>query len=153
MTFVQCLTNFNRCKFVHQQFGNLKYTEMCNKVHENDMRFYLGVHIFTPLIVLHREMGWITVKYRHYLNTLRFRSRMIKLTNTSITRHVFQRDIDLSITNTNDWCSNFKQLLPVVRLSLHDEHLWENNCNDLNEIKSKLFKISFNNFDFISFKS
>ena len=64
---------------------------------------------------------------------------MMKLHNTSITRHVFQRDIDLSMTNKNNWCSNFKQLL--VRLSLYDESLWKTNCYDLNEIKSKLFKL------------
>ena len=58
---------------------------------------------------------------------------------TSITRHVFQRDTDLSMTNKNICCSNFKQLL--VRLSLYDESLWKTNCYDLNEIKSKLFKL------------
>ena len=66
---------------------------------ENAMRFYLGVHKFTPLPALYGEMGWIAVKYRHYLSTFRFRNRMMKLPNTSITRHVFQRDIDLSMTN------------------------------------------------------
>ena len=63
----------------------------------------------------------------------------MKLPNTSITRHVFQRDIDLSMTNKNNWCSNFKQML--VRLSLYDESLWKTNCYDLNEIKSKLFRL------------
>ena len=112
---------------------------MCNKVHENAMRFYLGVHKFTPLPALYGEMGCIAVKYRHYLSTFRFWNRMMKLPNTSITRHVFQRDIDLSMTNKNNWCSNFKQML--VRLSLYDESLWKTNCYDLNEIKSKLFKL------------
>ena len=64
---------------------------------------------------------------------------MMKLPNTSITRHVLQRDIDLSMTNKNNWCSNFKQLL--VRLSIYDESLWKTNCYDLSEIKSKLFKL------------
>ena len=74
-------------------------------------------------------MGWIVVKYRYYLNTFRFWIRMMKLPNISIARHVLQRDIDLSMTNTNNWCSNFKQLL--VRLSLYhvyDESLWKTNC-------------------------
>ena len=62
---------------------------------------------------------------------------MMELHNTSITRHVLQRYIELSMTNTNNWCSNFKQLL----VSIHGEPLWETNCYDLNEIKAKLFKI------------
>ena len=121
------------------EIWGFKNTEICNKVHENARRFYLGVHKFTPLPALYGEMGWIAVKYRHYLSTFRFWNRMMKLPNTSITRHVFQRDIDLSMTNKNNWCSNFKQLL--VRLSLHGESLWKTNCFDLNEIKSKLFKL------------
>ena len=104
------------------EIWGFKNTEICNKVHENARRFYLGVHKFTPLPALYGEMGWIAVKYRHYLSTFRFWNRMMKLPNTSITRHVFQRDIDLSMTNKNNWCSNFKQLL--VRLSLYDESLW-----------------------------
>ena len=75
-----------------------KNTEMCDKEHENAMRFYLGVHKLTPLSALYGEMDWIAVKYRHYLNTFGFWNRMLKLPNTSITRHVFQRDIDLSMT-------------------------------------------------------
>ena len=75
-----------------------KNTEMCNKVHENAMRFYLGVHKFTPLPVSYGEMGWISVKYRYYLNTFGFWNRMMKLPNTSITRHVLQRYIDISMT-------------------------------------------------------
>ena len=96
-------------------------TEMCNKVHENAMRFYLGVLKFTPLPALYGEMGWIAVKYRHYLSTFRSWNRMMKLPNTRITRHALQQDFDLSMTNKNKWCSNFKQLL--VRLSLYDESL------------------------------
>ena len=94
---------------------------MCNKVHQNAMRLYLGLHKLTPLPALYWEMGWIAVKYKHYLNTFIVWNRMMKLSNTSITRHVFQRNIDLSMTNKNNWCSNFKQLL--VRLSLYNESL------------------------------
>ena len=85
------------------------------------MRFYLGVHTFTPLPALYEEIDWIAVKSRHHLNTFRFCNRLMKLDNTSITSYVLQQDIYLSITNAHNWCSNFKQLL--VRLSLYDEHL------------------------------
>ena len=97
------------------EIWGFKNTEMCNKVHENAMKFYLGV---APLPALYGEMGSIAVKYRHYLDTFRFLNRMMKLPNTSITRHVLQRDIELSMTYTKKY-SNFKQLL--VRLPLYDE--------------------------------
>ena len=48
------------------EIWGFKNTEMCNKVHENAMTFYLGVHKFTPLPALYGEMGWIAVKYRHF---------------------------------------------------------------------------------------
>ena len=84
---------------MHHKFGALKNSGMCNKVVENAMRFYLGVHKLTPLPAVYGTMGWIVVKYRHYLNTFRFRNIMIKLPNTSITRHVLQRYFDLSVIN------------------------------------------------------
>ena len=84
---------------MHHKFGALKKSGMCNKVVENAMRFYLGVHKFTPLPALYGTMSWIVVKYRHYLNTFRFWNRMMKSPNTSITRNVLQRDFDLSMIN------------------------------------------------------
>ena len=54
------------------EIWGFKNTEMCNKVHKNAMRFYLGVHKFTPMPASHGEMGWIAVKYRQYLSTFRF---------------------------------------------------------------------------------
>ena len=54
---------WNRCKIVHQQFGALKIRKCVIKcMHENAMRFYLGVHKFTTLPALYGEMGWIAVK-------------------------------------------------------------------------------------------
>ena len=76
-------------QYYASEIWGFKDTEMCNKVHENAIRFYLGVYKFTPLPALYGEMGWIAVKYRHYLSTFRFWNRMMKLPNTSITRHGF----------------------------------------------------------------
>ena len=39
---------------------------VCNKMTERAMRYYLGVHNLTPLPALYGEMGWLKIKYRHY---------------------------------------------------------------------------------------
>ena len=70
------------------EIWGFKNTEMCNNDHENAMRWFLGVHTLTPLPALYWEMGWIAVKYRHYLNTFRFSTRMMKLSNTGIIRTI-----------------------------------------------------------------
>ena len=59
------------------ELWGFKNTEMCNKVHEYALRFYLYVHKLTPLSALYGEMSWIAVKYRHFLNTLRFWNKIM----------------------------------------------------------------------------
>ena len=126
------------------EIWGFKNTNICNKVHENAMRFYLGVHKLTPLPALYGEMGWIAVKYRHYLNIFRFWNRMMQLPNTSITKHVFQRDITLSTTNENNWSGNFKKLL--ICLMFYDANNWETRIFYLNEIKEKLLSLMETNW-------
>ena len=45
---------------------------MCDKITERAMRYYLGVHNLTPLPALYGEMGWLKTKYRHYIHVIRF---------------------------------------------------------------------------------
>ena len=73
---------------MHQKFVFLKIRKWCNKVHGNVRIFILGVHTFAPLPALYGEVGLITVTYINYLNTFRFWNRMMKQSNTSITRHI-----------------------------------------------------------------
>ena len=51
-------------------------------------------------------LGLLFMGECQYLNSFRFDNRIIKVLNTSIAKHAFQRDIDLSTTNTNNWSSN-----------------------------------------------
>ena len=53
-------------QYYASEIWGFKNTEMCNEVHGNAMRFYLGVHEFAPLPALYGEMGWIAVEYRHF---------------------------------------------------------------------------------------
>ena len=43
---------------------------VCDKITERAMRYYLGVHNLTPLPALYGEMGWLRTKYRHYIHAI-----------------------------------------------------------------------------------
>ena len=55
-------------------------SKTAEKNHEREMKYYLGVHNFTPLPALYGEISWSAVKYRHHVQLLRFWNRLIKTT-------------------------------------------------------------------------
>ena len=56
---------------------------MCDKITERAMRYYLGVHL-TPLPALYGEMCWLKTKYRHYIHVIRFWNRLVNMDNQNI---------------------------------------------------------------------
>ena len=58
-------------------------------VQNRALRFYLGVHRFTPLPALHGEFGWKLSYYRHYINAVRLWNRSLTMEDNRITKRVF----------------------------------------------------------------
>ena len=65
---------------------------ICDKITERAMRYYLGVNNLTPLPALYSEMGWLKCKYRHYIHVIRFWNRLVNMDNHRLIKHIFQSD-------------------------------------------------------------
>ena len=76
---------------------------MCDKITERAMRYYLGVHNLTPLPALYGKMGRLKTKYRHYIHVIRFWNRLVNMDNHRLTKHIFQSDALFSVTGKRNW--------------------------------------------------
>ena len=110
---------------------------MCDKITERAMRYYLGVHNLTPLPALYGEMGWLKTKYRHYIHVIRFWNRLVNMDNHRLTKHIFQSDALFSVTGKRNWSYYVNSIIQNLRLP---ENVFENfvACDNLN-VKQKTF--------------
>ncbi len=86
-------------------FGNL---EMCQKIQQCALRFYLRVHPKTPLLALEGGMGWIHPNVRIHTEMLRFWNRVLNMDESRLTRKMFEYDYKRCKKNC---CNDTKQLL------------------------------------------
>ena len=84
---------------------------MCDKITERAMRYYLGVHNLTPVPALYGEMGWLKTKYRHYIHVIRFWNRLVNMDNLRLTKHIFQSDALFSVTGKRNWSYDVNSII------------------------------------------
>ena len=82
-------------------------------VQNRAIRYFLGVHRFTPTLALNGEIGWVPCKTRRWVNILRLWNRLVKMNNSRITKKVFLFDYSY---NTKSWCSDVKSILTSVNM-------------------------------------
>ena len=58
------------------------------------LRYYLGVHRFTPLPALHGESGWSLIHHRQCVNAVRYWNRLLSMDDNRITKIVFIWDMN-----------------------------------------------------------
>ena len=93
-------------------FKNSKNAET---VHKRAIRYFLGVHTFTPIEGMYGDMGWATPQMRHHANMMRFWNRLVNMDDDRLTKKVFMWDWMLNKAN---WSSEMLTVLKVVlRLS------------------------------------
>jgi hypothetical protein len=99
-------------------------------------RIFLGVHKFTPILVLEGDTGWLSPRYRRWINMLRLWNRLNNLENDRLTKVVFMNDYQLAGTNVKNWCSNIKSIFATIG----EEEVYNNRqqCN-IDYISAKLF--------------
>ena len=103
------------------------------------IRYYMGVHNFTPVPAIQGDMGWLTCKYRKQLNMVRFWNRLIKMPDDRLTKQVFLSEYDSIYQN---WTKSIKTILRntdlihyfndklIVNLDLAKQRLVEINENE-----------------------
>ena len=79
------------------------------------MRFYLGIHKFSPLASTKLEMDWIDCRQRRWINMLRLFNRIISMNSSMIPKIILQWDVSLGLET---WFSEIKHI--INELSLHN---------------------------------
>lgn len=94
-------------------WGTTNYycTEM---VQSRALRYFLGVHRFTPLIAIQGECGWMPCYFRQQINVLRLWNRLMILENDRLTKKIFLWDREQN--NKTNWTSKTKLLLDSLNM-------------------------------------
>ena len=83
------------------------------------IRYFLGVHRFTPILAINGEMGWTLSIHRRWVNMIRLWNRLISMDDNRLTKCVFNSDYTAT---GKTWCSDLKNLLHQVNM----QHSFEN---------------------------
>ena len=94
-------------------WGYKPYVQIDN-VLNRAMRYFLGVHRFTPNLANTGEMGWLPSVLRRWDSMIRFWNRMLLLDDTCLTKRVFNHDYNVCQKN---WCEDLKRILTTIGLS------------------------------------
>ena len=112
-----------------------KKASQCDNVQNKAIRYFLGVHKFTPIPALWGKMGWFPSKYRRYLCMLRFWNRLIKMDDTRLPKRIFLQDCRQANSN---WSHDIREVFKILNLtSVYDSKVAVN----IRNVKSQLTTI------------
>lgn len=95
-----------------------KQFQQIDNVQNRAMRYFLGVHSFSPVLLLTGDTGWLPSTYRRWGSMLRFWNRLIKMDNDRLTKKVFEFDYAKGI---NNWSFDIKEVMKKLGLLHHYE--------------------------------
>lgn len=102
------------------------------------IRYFLGVHNFTPIPALVSEMGWLPSKYAKWLCMLQFWNRIIKMSNDRLTKCIFNIEYNI-YSGGNNWCEHVKEIMRQLdELDKYDNRV---TCN-IEKCKDKMLKLA-----------
>ena len=103
------------------------------RIQDRAVRYYLGVHRFTPILGLHSEMGWLNIKFHFLLCMLRYWNRLMKMDSCRLTRKIFE--YDFTHIKSANWSG--KILFIAEKLQMEDV-LIKGETFDLKYVQEKL---------------
>ena len=83
--------------------------KLCHNIQKRAIRYYLGVHRFTPIDSIQGDMGWISIPTTINIEILRLWNRMIK-TKIDTTKLLFNYEINLE----GKWSKNVLEILKSI---------------------------------------
>ncbi|KAK3092919.1 hypothetical protein FSP39_008861 [Pinctada imbricata] len=92
----------------HKEFHNLHSVQL------KAMRYFLGVHRFTPILAIQGESGWPPTVVRHRVNVLRLWNRLTQMDADRVTRKIFEWD--LTEFKPDSWSSQTNDLFASLGL-------------------------------------
>ena len=136
-------------------------------VQNRAIRYFLGVHRFTPILAINGDMGWPLSLHRRWINMLRLWNRLIDMDNNRLTKKIFLYDFQKYMNNS--WCSEIKFIFDKLGLAvqfynmqrcdinMHEKLLfrnysndWTNKTRDISKLRTYItFKTEYNTEDYV----
>ena len=110
-------------------WGFKNYQQIDN-VQNRAMRYFLGVHRFTPILAMLGDTGWLPSVYRRWISMLRLWNRLILMDDDRLTKCAFNADYEI---NQNNWCQDVKHVMSCLGLSNHYENKTVINLSNAND--------------------
>ena len=95
------------------------------------MRYFLGVHRFTPILAMVGDTGWLLGMYRRWVHIIRMWNRLILMEDNRITKKAFI--VDYLRCNKN-WSSDIKYIFSCLGLLSHFEHKLTVDMSHINQL-------------------
>ena len=120
-------------------WGSAKHKQS-ELIQNRTIRYFLGVHNFTAIPVLHGEIGWLPVKYRIQVNKLRLWNRLVNMPHERLTKQIF---LGMYHSNETNWCKELYNIFSQIDM----QHVFHNKtvCN-LDLCKEKLMELAQNDW-------
>lgn len=87
-----------------------------DNVQNRAMRYYLGVHKFSPNLALSGDMGWLTPKLSRYICRVRLWNRLVAMEENRLTKKIFEWDYGIGKRN---WCRQMKSLFEELQVDVY----------------------------------
>ena len=86
--------------------GFKSYTEI-DSVQNRAIRYFLGVHRFTPNLAINGDIGWLSFSMKHWYHMIRMWNRVILMGDIRLTKRIFS--LDYASGNNNNRSSEVKR--------------------------------------------
>ena len=114
--------------------GFKQYTSI-DCVQNRAMRYFLGLHRFTPTLAMTVDTGWIPSMYRRWTTMIHFWNRILNVGNDRLLRRIFEEEYRLN----NNWCSEVRSIMSSLELDEYFENKLIVNFDIVSNIKLHLF--------------
>lgn len=111
----------------YQNFGNI------DAIQNRAIRFYLGLHRFSPNLAVNGDMGWINSSVRRKIEILHFWNRVINMNPERITKKIFLWDLAVR-KSSGSWSSDAYKVFQALNMVHIYNRLDEVNLNQAKSI-------------------
>ena len=106
----------------------------CDQVQYKAIRYFLGVHRFTPVAGLIGDIGWVNTRDRRRTCIIKYWNKLVKMKSSRLTKKVFNWDFQIS-SSSNNWNSYVNKILNSVNML---SSFYQKKLININEYKNRL---------------
>ena len=128
------VTDYSSSVWGYKPYAQLDY------IQNRAIRYFLGVHRFTPILAIVGDSGWLPSQYRRWLTILRFWNRLLLMDDSRLTKHVFNYDYE---SGQNNWCTDVRDIFDKLNLT---EYYENKRCIDMSLASDRMYSFYANSW-------